>query len=126
MTSEECSLLIAIPIFDVNESENAVVEEICRRIADKRQCIPQNELDGVIIGMYLNIVEYIDLDKQQELMELIEVNEKSKGVIAKFKRECREEGEKRIIRRLLDKNSVSTVAVLLDMSEADIINIMND
>lgn len=130
LTSEECSLLIAFLIFDLKESESEIVDEMCRMIGDNGHCIPEEELEGIIIGMYLNIVEYIDLDKQQQLMELIGVAEKSGGVIAKFKRECQEEafkrGEKQIISRLLDKNTMSTVEVLLGMSESDIMNILND
>ena len=127
LTSEDCSLLIAFPIFELNESESEIVEEMCRMLKYKKICIPEDELDGLIIGMYLNIVEYIDGDKQLELMEMIEVAEKSEGVIAKFKRECSEDAEKRIVRHLFNKvNNISVVAVLLDMSEKDIKNILKD
>lgn len=135
LTSEECSLIVAFPIFELKESECEIVDEMCRMIKYKKHCIPKNELDGLIIGMYLNIVEYIDVDKQQELMEMIEMAERSEGVIAKFKRECREEAfkkgeektEKRIVRHLFKKiPNVDIVAVLLDMNENDIQNMLKD
>lgn len=126
MTSEECSLIVAFPIFELKESECEIVDEMCRMLKYKKLCIPEDELDGLIIGMYLNIVEYIDANKQQELLEMIEMAEISEGVIAKFKRECREEAfkkgeektEKRIVRHLFKKiPNVNIVAVLLDMNE---------
>ena len=130
LTSEECSLLIALPIFDLDESESKIVDEMCSLIENNRDCIPDDELDGVIIGMYLNIIEYIDPDKQDELLERIKVAEKSEGVIAQFKRECKQEGmeqgKRQIISRLLSKNSLSNVAVLLDMRESDILDILRD
>jgi hypothetical protein len=134
LTSEECSLLIALPIFDLKESESEIVDEMCRRIQEKSNCIPDDELEGIIIGMYLNIIEYIPSERQDELLELIEVDEKSEGVIAQFKRECRKEakregkreGKREIITHLLSKNSLSSVAILLDMSESDIMEILRN
>lgn len=64
LDSRECSLLIAFPLFELGESEDAIVEEMCLNIAQKGDCILDDELDGIIIGMYLNIVEYIDVEKQ--------------------------------------------------------------
>ena len=64
LDSRECSLLIAFPLFELGESEDAIVEEMCINIAQKGDCIPDDELDGIIIGMYLNIVEYVDVEKQ--------------------------------------------------------------
>ena len=138
LTSEECSLLIALPIFDLAESESEIVDEMCRMIKEKGNCIPDEELNGVIIGMYLNIVEYISPERQEELLELINVDEKSEGVFADFKKECKQEGiregvrkgeqkgERRIIRRLLAENSLNSVAILLKMSESDIMEILRD
>lgn len=68
LDSRECSLLIAFPLFELGESEDAIVEEMCMNIAQKGDCIPDDELDGIIIGMYLNIVEYVDVEKQGHVL----------------------------------------------------------
>ncbi|WP_407374949.1 hypothetical protein [Methanobrevibacter sp.] len=41
----------------------------------------QGLFDKVVVGSYLNIVEYIDVDKQESLMEMIGMAEKAKGVL---------------------------------------------
>ena len=94
LTSEECSLLIALPLFELEESEEEIVYEMCQHINDKKHCIPKHELDGVLIGMYLNIVEYIDSDKQDELKEMINMEGRTKGVFAQWKEEQRNEALK--------------------------------
>ena len=76
----ECSLLVALPLFELEESEAEIVEEMCHNIRGKIHCIPEEELDGIIIGMYLNIVEYIDSEKQEELKEVINMEGRTKGV----------------------------------------------
>ena len=68
LDSRECSLLIAFPLFELGESEDAIVEEMCINIAQKGDCIPDDELDGIIIGMYLNIVKYVDVEKQGHVL----------------------------------------------------------
>ncbi len=65
LTSKECSLLIALPLFDLKESETEIIEEMCQYIKFKKHCIPDCERDGIIMGMYLNILEYIDLEKSR-------------------------------------------------------------
>ena len=56
--------------------------------------------------MYLNILEYIPVEKQDELMEMIDMNDiKSRGDFAKMKKEERkkgiEQGIEKTIPRLL-------------------------
>lgn len=69
MTPIQCSLLITLPIFDVKEDEAEIVDEICNNIKEKKHCIPEKEFEGIIMGMYLNIIEYIELKKQEKLLE---------------------------------------------------------
>lgn len=77
LTSYECSLLIALSLFEIGEDESSIVEEICNNLYEKEHCIPENEIDQIYIGMYLNIVEYIDSKKQKELMEKINMEAKT-------------------------------------------------
>ena len=131
LTSEECSLMIAFPLFDLKESEAEIVEEMCSYLKDKKHCIPADELDGLIMGMYLNIIEYIDSEKQEELMEDIEMAARTKGVIEQWKEEQRKDaineginkginqGEKNIILELLKTNTPEEVSIMIhkDVSE---------
>lgn len=119
--------MISLPLFDLNEKESEIVEEMCNNLKEKKHCIPENELDGIIMGMYLNILEYIELEKQDNLMEIIDMATKTEGVIAKWKREQKNEGitqgitqgEKNIILELLKNNSLSEVSQMIhkDVSE---------
>lgn len=45
------------------------------------QCIPDEELGDVVTGMYLNIVEYVDSNMQDEMLEKIDMESKTEGVI---------------------------------------------
>jgi len=91
LTHRECSLLIALPLFDLNESEADIVSETCMYIKNKKHCIPKQKLDEVVIGSYLNIVEYIEKDLQNEFMEMIGMAERVKGVLEMYKDEMKEE-----------------------------------
>ena len=66
LTPFECSLLIALPIFETGESEDEIVEEMCLNIKNKKHCIPDEELSKMAVGMYLNIVQYIDINNQED------------------------------------------------------------
>ncbi len=133
LTSEECSLLIALLLFDLKESEAEIIEEICQYIKLKKHCIPDLELDGVIMGMYLNILEYIDLENQDELKEMIGVETRTKGVIASFKEQERKkafnqginQGKKAIIGELLKKHSITAISSLINLSDSEIYAILN-
>ena len=139
LTSEECSLLIALPLFELMESEADIVEETCSYIKDKKHCIPADELDGIILGMYLNIVEYIEPEKQKELLEMIDMAARTKGIFEQWKEEQKNEGinegihkgiskgiskgitlgEKNIILELLKTNTIEEVSIMIhkDVSE---------
>ena len=140
LTSEECSLLIALPLFELEEREEEIVYEMCHHINDKKHCIPKHELEGVLIGMYLNIVEYIDSDKQDELKEMINMEGRTKGVFAQWKEEQRNEalkegikegkiegkiegitqGEKNIILELLKNNTMEEVGTMIHKDVTEI------
>ncbi len=116
LDSRECSLLIAFPLFELCESEDAIIEEMCINIAQKSDCIPDDELDGIIIGMYLNIVEYVDVEKQEGMLELIDMESRTEGVIEGLINQGESKGRKSIIDLLLKNNSKEDVARLLGIS----------
>ena len=101
LTSYESSLMIALPLFQLEDSESEIVEEMCRYIYEKKDCIPDEELNGITIGMYLNILEYVSVEKQSELMEMIDLTAKFEGELAKIKNEGVEQGKRSIIEKLL-------------------------
>lgn len=83
----ECSLLTALPLFESKESEAEIVEEICSYIESKKECIAKEELEEIVLGMYLNILEYAPIERHDELMEMIDMNDiKSRGDFAKMKK----------------------------------------
>lgn len=128
LSSLECSLLITFPLFELSESESEIVEEMCLMIKNKSNCIPREEFEGIILGMYLNIIEYIDDNKQDKLIEMIDMSEKTGWVIADFKRECMEEGanegKKEIILKLLDNFTIQNIAEFLKMDVSEIHEIL--
>ncbi len=101
----ECSLLIALPLFQLNESEEEIVKEMCKNIKKKKDCIPENEIDKMTIAMYLNIIEYIEPEKQKEYEEMIDVSAKLEGELAKIEKKGIEKGEKNIIQKILKNYS---------------------
>ena len=128
LTSMECSLLITFPLFDLEETEAEIVEEMCYYIKYKNHCIPDDLLDGIILGMYLNILEYVDIDKQDELKEMIDVVTKSEGVIAGLINKGKEQGieqgieqgEKNIILDLLKVYTIEEISSIINKDEAEI------
>ena len=125
LTEEEISLLITLPLFDIKESEADITEEICGYIKLKRHCIPENLYDEMVLAMFLNIEEYVDEEKKEKLLEMINMAEAYQGVIAEIRNEARNEEKKSIISRLLKKYSVDEVAELLEMKSSEILNIIN-
>ena len=138
----DCTLMITLPLFKTDESEAEITEEMCIYIKKKSDCIPEEKLDNVILAMYLNILEYIDESKQEELMEMIGLTEKINGVISELKNAARAEGEKDgikkgrkdgiekgrkdIIKILLKKYTEEEVSKLLDINKSTIINILQN
>ena len=124
----QCSLFITFPLFELNEKESKIVEEMCNNIKFKKHCIPKEKIDEIIMAMYLNILEYIEPDKIDNLMEMIEVTTRTEGVIAKMKREERNigknngitQGERNIILELLKKYSLTEVSSMIEKDESEI------
>jgi len=56
----DCSLMIAVPLFKIKENDAEITEEMCKYLKEKKNCIPEKELDNMVPAMYLNIIEYID------------------------------------------------------------------
>ena len=75
----------------------------------------------MVLAMFLNIEEYVDEQKKEKLLEMINMAEAYQGVIA----EIRNEGKKSIISRLLKKYSVEEVSEILEMKSSEILNIIN-
>ncbi len=99
----------------------------------------------MVLAMFLNIEEYVDEEKKEKLLEMINMAEAYQGVISEIKNEARiegriegrndglnegrnqgrDEGKKSIITRLLKKHSVDEVAELLEMKSSEILSIIN-
>ena len=133
LTEEEISLLITLPLFDIKEGEADITEEICGYIKLKRHCIPENLYDEMVLAMFLNIEEYVDEEKKEKLLEMINMAESYQGVISEIRNDGinegrnqgRDEGKKSIISRLLKKYSVEEVSEILEMKSSEILNIIN-
>ena len=121
LNSIECSLVITFPLFDLKESESEIVEEMCRNIKFHSECIPKDRLDEIILGMYLNILEF---EKQDNLIEMIDMATRTEGVFAKMKREerneGRNEGERNIILELLKTNTLTEVSNMINKDVSEI------
>lgn len=52
--------MIAVPLFKIKENDAEITEEMCKYLKEKKNCIPEKELDNMVPAMYLNIIEYID------------------------------------------------------------------
>lgn len=91
LTLGECSLLVTLILFDLDISEAEIVEKTCEYVKSKKHCIPEEMIDKVVIGNYLNIAEYVDGDKQKALMEMIGMARRAKGVLELYKEEMKEQ-----------------------------------
>ena len=74
--------------------------------------------------MYLNILEYIDEEKQEELMEMIGLAEKIKGVIAQIEKNGEKNGERNIINRLIENFTSEDDTEKIIISKATLLNMM--
>ena len=78
--------------------------------------------------MYLNILEYIEFEKQDNLIEMIDMATRTEGVFAKMKREERNEGrtegiiegERNIILELLKTKTLTEVSNMLNKDVSEI------
>ena len=82
--------------------------------------------------MYLNIDEYINEEEKNKYMKMINMIDKSKGLITRIKNEGRTEGineginkgEKNIILKLLKNHTINEISKDLQMSIPEIENII--
>ncbi len=122
-------MLVALPLFELEESEADITREVCELIKYKSDCIPNEVADEISMAMYLNIIEYVEEDKQDELLEMINMAEKVQGIIAQIKNEGRSEGrsegKREIIARLLKNHGIDEVAGLLGMKTSEILKIVS-
>ena len=140
LTKKECSLIIALPFFESDEDEGELIEEFCYYIKNNKENIPQDQLKRIVMGLYFDIVGYVSEDKQQELMEMINMATVYKGVVSEIKKEGERNGEirgvrrgkrigerralRRVISRLLKNSSYPQVAKQLEMDEREVRKIM--
>ena len=93
-------------------------------------CIPENLYDEMVLAMFLNIEEYVDEEKKEKLLEMINMAEAYQGVISEIRNDGinqgRNEGRKCIITRLLKKLSVDEVAEILEMKPSEIEDMLNN
>ena len=84
----------------------------------------------MVLAMFLNIEEYVDEEKKEKLLEMINMAEAYQGVISEIRNEGRKEGinegRKCIITRLLKKLSVDEVAEILEMKPSEIEDMLNN
>ena len=106
----QSSLLVALPLFETGVCGDVLVEKVCECIRDKSDCISSEILDEIIVAMYLNIVEYVDSDKRDELLEVIDMEEKCEGIIAQIRNDEWVKSEKSIIVTLLELFAIDDVA----------------
>ena len=52
LTLYECSLLVALPLFELEESEADIIREVCELIKYKSDCIPNEIVDEISVAMY--------------------------------------------------------------------------
>ena len=125
LTLMDCALIITLPLFDLKESEAKIVREMCEMINKHKNIIPDDETEGIIMGMYLNIIEYLDEDEQEKYKEMIDLTTVEKGVIATLKEEGKREYIQGIINNILNKYSLDETTYILDMSREEILEILN-
>lgn len=83
------------------------------------------------------MIEYVEIEKQEKLLEMINMAETYQGVIAQIKNEGKDEwtnrginkgiqkGERNIILRLLKNHTFEEVAKLLEIGTNELSNILN-
>ncbi len=83
-----------------------------------------SDIDEISVAMYLNIVEYVDEDKQDKLLEMIDMDRKCEGIIAQIRNGCSLKAQKTIIETLLETLSLNDVARYLHKDKSEILKIL--
>lgn len=80
-------------------------------------------------GNISHIIEYVDIKKQDELLEIINMEEKCEGVIAQLKKESekegKKEGEKGILEALTETFTIDAIAKFTHKEKSEILEILN-
>ena len=76
------------------------------------------------MGLYFGIVGFVDEEKQNELMEMINMTTVYKGVVRELEKKGERRGKRMIISRLLEHSSYPQVARQLGMDEREVRKIM--
>ena len=71
LTEYECALYSSLPMFETGEDEADLVEELCTYIKENKNCFIKSEINKIKGLMYLNICEYVKLEKTDEVLEMI-------------------------------------------------------
>ena len=124
LTLEESSLLVALPLFELKESEAEITEEICSYIKYKKHCIPADVLNEIGVATFFNITEYVEFEKQENLLEMISMAEQYNGLLAQIRNEGRMAEKKDIIELMLKGTQMDTVCSLLHMTRGEIESIL--
>ena len=130
LTEKETSVIVGLPLFDSGEDEGELIEEFCHYIVNNKENFPEDLRKYVIMGLFLGIVGYVDENKHEELMELMNVTTVYKGAVREIEKrgEKRGErrGERRIISRLLKRFTYPQIANALEMDEVEVRQIMSN
>ena len=132
LTLVESSLLVLYLYLSLKRVKRKLHRKFASISTIKKHCIPHEIFDEVVVAMFFNIREYVGFDKQDELLEMIGMAEKIKGLFAQLKDEGWDEGwddgrkyeKKEVIKQLLKTLSIDSVSNLLEMDRMDIENIL--
>ena len=125
LTEEDCALLVACPLFETSCDEKSLTKEVCNYIKNKKNLIPEDELHKAILGTYLNIVEYIEINRQNKFIEMINMATVLTGVVDDLKEMGAKETTEKHILNLLEVFSVSDTAKYLKVSEDEVRRVSN-
>ena len=64
-TEDLASAFIQEAFLEEHPLQEEITEEICISIKNKKHCIPSAILDEITLAMYLNIIEYVEIEKQE-------------------------------------------------------------
>ena len=125
LTIPECALLITLPLFNIDETEEEITEEVCNYMKTKKNCIPEEKLDEMIIAMYLNIIEYIPSKKrQEELMEMIKMAEKTVRLIESIKNKGYDKGydkgRMKLIKNAKKNHTIEEISEFLNIPTTEV------
>jgi len=121
LTIQECALLITLPLFNIDETEEEITEEVCNYMKTKKNCIPEEKLDEMIIAMYLNIIEYIPSKKrQEELMEMIKMAEKTVRLIESIENKGYDKGRMKLIKNAIKNHTIEEISEFLNIPTTEV------